>query len=127
MLSRKWIGSIGWPRCQGSKRWRASARWPGGLICTSFHFHHRHLPTVHRRNPQVFVDHGGKRFVQSHRDNPECYGQQRKRTGPAAVICPAGGYYLLTIDYEGDDVAVADLIRSYSFVQKYWVYPRAKR
>ena len=43
------------------------------------------------------------------------------------MICPAGGYYLLTIDYEGDDVAVADLIRSYSFVQKYWVYPRAKR
>ena len=24
-------------------------------LCTSFHFHHRHLPTIHRRNPQVKI------------------------------------------------------------------------
>jgi hypothetical protein len=50
-----------------------------------------------------------------------------KANGTRGSDLSSSGYYLLTIDYEGDDVAVADLIRSYSFVQKYWVYPRAKR
>src|SRR6476659_6087544 len=110
MPSRKRIVPIRSPRCQGSKRWRASASWPGGLICTFFHFH-RHLFLQNLTEP-----------------TPEICQPAGKANGTATAICPGSGYQLLTVDHEWNDVA--RWLTSFgvtAFVLKYGAQPTEKR
>ena len=50
MLSGKRIGPIRSARCRVRKQWRASASWPGGLICTFLNSHRRHRGERQQKN-----------------------------------------------------------------------------
>ena len=74
---------------------------------------------------KVFVAQDGTRFVQNVTEpSLTVFRPEGKANGTAVVICPGGGYHLLAIDYEGNDVA--QWLTSFgvtAFVLKYRVYP----
>jgi acetyl esterase/lipase len=68
----------------------------------------RESPSLVNTNAQekVFVAQDGTRFVQNVTEpSLTVFRPEGKANGTAVVICPGGGYHLLAIDYEGNDVA----------------------